>query len=708
MFRKDLALVSLIIAILALMVIPLNQQILDVLITVNISLAILLLMVAIYLRNPSDFSTFPSVILIGTAFRLALSIGTTRLILSEADGGQIIETFGDFVVSGSVAIGLVIFLIITVVQFLVVTKGAERVAEVGARFALDSMPGKQMSIDADLRAGNIEQEEANLKRTRLDKDSQFFGAMDGAMKFVKGDAIAGLIIIMINLIGGIAVGVTIHGLSFGGAVSVYSLLTIGDGLVAQIPALIMSLCAGMIVTRAANDENADLGSDIFKELIADYRVPGIASVVIFGMAFVPGFPRMIFIAVAVTLLVASFGLRKTHEIKEAEQAKSLKEAEAKEKKAEEKASVGEPSDRLVCQISKDLSDRINIKALQSDLNNMFSDLNVSRGITFPIAGIAVSETLHTGRVSIELDGVPIHKREIPVGMFMVAGDQDTVSLMGATEQEVKKETWLDTPILWVNDSYISAANNLKIDTYNLEYKLAELIFRTYEQHLGALFSKREFDTIYEIASKQDSESVKALEESLSKPVIFQILRYLIEDGVPLKPLRLVIDSLTYWNQINEGAGPVLLAECLRGSMKRQLCHFIAGDNAVLGVAMVDPDLENLARHGLSEAKSSGSLSSLEGLIFEPEITDQLIGQFNKLQQTQNAENNQIAIVVSADLRRRLRSFLAVNRIHLPVLAPHELSPDVKTYPIELISIGNVGAQMIDDDYSESNVYSAIE
>jgi len=238
-------------------------------------------MVAVYLKHPSDFSTFPSVILIGTAFRLALSVGTTRLILSDADGGQIIETFGDFVVSGSVAIGLVIFLIITVVQFLVVTKGAERVAEVGARFALDALPGKQMSIDADVRAGNIEQEEATKLRKRLDKDSQFFGAMDGAMKFVKGDAIAGLIIIIINLVGGIAVGVSIHGLSFGGAVQVYSLLTIGDGLVAQIPALIMSLCAGVVVTRAANGDNVDLGTDIFKELIADPRVPaclhGVAS-----------------------------------------------------------------------------------------------------------------------------------------------------------------------------------------------------------------------------------------------------------------------------------------------------------------------------------------------------------------------------------------------------------------------------------------------
>ncbi|MEP5376020.1 MAG: flagellar biosynthesis protein FlhA, partial [Hyphomicrobiales bacterium] len=292
--RKDLILVSLLVAILALMIVPISQRIIDILLSLNLSLAVVLLMMAVYLKHSSDFSTFPSVILISTAFRLALSIGTTRMILSEADGGQIIGVFGDFVVGGNVAIGLVIFLIVTVVQFLVVTKGAERVAEVGARFALDALPGKQMSIDADVRAGIVNAEEGEKMRRRLDKDSQFFGAMDGAMKFVKGDAIAGLIIIAINLIGGIAVGVVSHGMTFGGAVSIYSLLTIGDGLVAQIPALLMSMCAGVIVTRVASPDNVDLGTDIAGELLADFRVTSIAAIIVGMIGFIPGFPMFTF------------------------------------------------------------------------------------------------------------------------------------------------------------------------------------------------------------------------------------------------------------------------------------------------------------------------------------------------------------------------------------------------------------------------------
>ena len=267
MFRKDWLLIALIVCILALMIIPLRPVLIDGLITLNMALSILLLMVGIYIRNPSDFSTFPSVILIGTAFRLSLSIGTTRLILTDAEGGDIIETFGNFVVGGSIAVGFVIFLIITVVQFLVVTKGAERVAEVAARFALDAMPGKQMAIDADIKAGTISAEDGDRKRKHLNKESQFFGAMDGAMKFVKGDAIAGLIIIVINLIGGIAVGVLLHDMTIGDSAHLFTLLTIGDGLVAQIPALLMALCAGVVVTRATGPDNTDLGSDIDRKSV---------------------------------------------------------------------------------------------------------------------------------------------------------------------------------------------------------------------------------------------------------------------------------------------------------------------------------------------------------------------------------------------------------------------------------------------------------
>ena len=260
--RNDLIVVILLLTTIMMMILPLPTPLVDFLIATNMGLSVLALMVALYLRHPVDFSTLPAVILILTVFRLALAITTTRLILIQADAGHIIKTFGHFVIAGNLIVGLVVFLIITIVQFIVITKGSERVAEVAARFSLDALPGKQMSIDSDLRSGEITQEEARRQRRLLGQESQLFGAMDGAMKFVKGDAISGLVIIAVNLIGGMAVGTMQHGMGLSQAMKVYSLLTVGDGLVSQIPALFVSISAGTVVTRVASDEANNLGSEI--------------------------------------------------------------------------------------------------------------------------------------------------------------------------------------------------------------------------------------------------------------------------------------------------------------------------------------------------------------------------------------------------------------------------------------------------------------
>lgn len=682
MVRKDLVLVALMVAILALMVVPLNSTIIDILIVINMSLAVLLLMVAIYLKQPSDFSTFPSVILIGTAFRLALSIGTTRLILTEADGGQIIETFGDFIVGGSVAIGLVIFLIITVVQFLVITKGAERVAEVGARFALDALPGKQMSIDADVRAGNIEQEEASKLRKQLNRDSQFFGAMDGAMKFVKGDAIAGLIIICINLIGGIAVGTTIHGLSVGGAVSIYSLMTIGDGLVAQIPALIMSFCAGVVVTRTANTDNDDLGSDISKELIADPRVPAAAALVLFVMGFIPGFPFMVFSAAGVTLLIASLVLRHAFRMLEDDAESDTTEDEAEDAFRSELPNF-EVSDRLIAFLHPNVAADIDMRKVLQEINSIFERLRQARGVEFPNADVQISDSVHPDTIVIQLDEVPIFRTKFLKDMLLV---RDGAELIDNGNGSIIPAEWPDMEAFWIDPSLRDAAEHLKLEFLDREYRLAELIYRIYERNVGTLFSRLEFDVLVEAAKEADAEGFEGVINRFPKASLFQVMRDLIEDGVPLRPMRVVVDALVYWTQMHESGSPALISECLRGSLKRQLCHSIAGEENILGVAMIDPALEELARQGLAEAKRTGNLSTIDGLIFTSEVTDEIVGQFTKLYQNNMQNKSQMAVIASTDIRRRLRNFLAANHIHLPVLAPHEISPDVRTYPVELIAL----------------------
>ena len=267
--RNDLVLAALIVCIIFMMILPLPTWLIDALIATNMCLSATLLMVAMYLPNPLAFSSFPSVLLVTTLFRLAIGIATTRLILLNGDAGHIIYTFGNFVVGGNLVVGLVVFLILTIVQFVVITKGSERVAEVAARFSLDAMPGKQMSIDGDLRAGTIDMDEARRRRNMVQKESQLYGAMDGAMKFVKGDAIAGLIIVAVNLLGGVLIGVLQRGMTAGESVKIYSILTIGDGLISQIPALFVSICAGMIVTRVTgSDGPSNIGSDIGAQLLA--------------------------------------------------------------------------------------------------------------------------------------------------------------------------------------------------------------------------------------------------------------------------------------------------------------------------------------------------------------------------------------------------------------------------------------------------------
>lgn len=692
MIRKDIVFISLIGVILSLMIVPLPGGMIDVLIAINLTLALVLLMVAVYMKHPSDFSTFPTVILIATAFRLALSIGTTRLILSEAEGGQIIDTFGSFVLSGSIVIGLVIFMIITVVQFLVITKGAERVAEVGARFALDAMPGKQMSIDADVRAGNIETDEANELRARLNKDSQFFGSMDGAMKFIKGDAVAGLIITAINLVGGIMVGVSVHALSVGEAISIYSLLTIGDGLVAQIPALIMSLVAGVIVTRATNDENVDLGSDIVRELAKDPRVPGMASVAVLLIGLIPGFPTLTFIIASIMLFTWAYFL--SADMKRMESKEQDRLAQEAEEKVEGPTNL---SLRFSWRIGTQLEELVDLEQIQSQLNEMFEGLRMARGVTFALPEQNTSKPTQLRGIAIDLDEVAIETKIFPADKILLEGGPELAQLINVGEDQIQSAEWPDRSFSWAPRSHLSTAKALKIRVLDLNEAIAVLIFRLYEQNLGTLFGKDQFEAILEQAVAIDADAMAEIEGKVTRPVMYQVFRLLVEDGVPLRPLPILIDSFLDWSRQNDDSSPMLFSECLRGSLRRQLCDMITGDENILAVAMIDPKLEALARENLATAKRAGTLSSFDGLLFEADETNEVIGSFQRLQNAQRRSEGQIAVVVSPDLRRRFRNFLSANRIHLPVISSHEISPDVVAYPVEFLTLESQSEGEVDLD-----------
>ena len=311
---NDIVLAFLVVTIISLMIVPVPSYMVDALIAVNLTISVVLLMMSLYIPNVLAFSTFPTLLLFTTLFRLALNITTTRMILLHANAGEIIYTFGQFVVGGNFVVGAVVFLILLIVQFLVITKGAERVAEVAARFTLDAMPGKQMSIDADMRAGSIDMDEAKRRRSNLERESQLYGAMDGAMKFVKGDSIAGLIITAINIVAGIIIGVTQKNMELGKAVTTYSILTIGDGLVSSIPSLLISITSGIIVTKVGSADGAILGRDIGSQVLGQPKAMLVGGFMVIGLMLMPGFPKIPFLVLAALTLGIGYSLNfaKTH------------------------------------------------------------------------------------------------------------------------------------------------------------------------------------------------------------------------------------------------------------------------------------------------------------------------------------------------------------------------------------------------------------
>lgn len=680
--RNDLVLIGLFISILALMIIPLPSQLIDLLLAINLSLSVTLLMVAIYLKRPTDFSTFPAVILIATAFRLALSIATTRLILAQADAGHIIATFGEFVIGGSIIIGLVIFLIITVVQFVVVTKGAERVAEVAARFTLDAMPGKQMSIEADIRAGALDQNEGARKRKGLDKETQFFGAMDGAMKFVKGDAIAGLIIIFINLLGGIAVGTSVHGYSLAEAASVYSLLTIGDGLVAQIPALLMSLCAGTIVTRVANGNSTDLGHDIAAELFSDPRVPASAALVILAFGFVPGFPTVFFVVSAAALFTfAVFGRRQIRQRdKEAEDAAAAKKVA--EAEAEGDGLALPVCDRIGLRVSAAAAGSLDLDRVVAALTCRAARFSERYGVLLPRPFVEVgADHASPPQFHFELDEVPLSAGTIVPDAILTRADPKKLRALGIAG-EYQLVDWLTggVPYRTVPCDAASALARADLKTQTYEDALAEALFRQQEARIGMLFSKKAFEQLIADAKALDEALVDEVTEKLGVTNLMMVFRYLLEDGVPLRPTRLLWESLSHWTHMKEDASPIFLAECLRTSLRRQMCQNMSGATREIGVVLVAPQLQGRLIQDLKMAKKASGGIEVPDLPVDPEIVNYLKSEAQKLRDLDIEEGRRVVIVVASELRRRLRDFLSSMSLNLPVFSPHEISDEIITVP----------------------------
>jgi type III secretion protein V len=638
----DIALAALVLLVVAMMIVPLPTWVLDVLIATNLSAAVAILLVVLYVPDTLAIATFPTVLLLTTLYRLGLNVASARLILLQANAGEVIRAFGTFVVHGNYVVGGVVFLILTIIQFIVIAKGSERVAEVGARFVLDAMPGKQMAIDAELRSGAIDGNEARRRRRALARESQFYGAMDGAMKFVKGDVIASLIITVVNILGGLAIGVAQHGMAVGDALKRYGLLTIGDGMVSQIPALVLSMAAGVLVTRTASEEpDTPLGEELARQLFGLPKALVAAAVFILLLGLVPGLPAAPFLVLAALLFLVARSRAKSLAL-------DLRRAET------------EPAEQPILrkgpqflpmvvpwsvEVSADLEplledrpgtpdrDGAGIRTRSVALRELvFLEL----GAPLPAPRVRMSAALPARHALVSLFEIPAKLVPVPVDV----GDQDIAGFV-ATEA-------------------------------------LTLLRARAADFLGLSETQRLLDELEQFAPAVVRNVVP---KPVSLTVLADILRRLIEERVTIRDLRAILEALATVAATEKD--PLTLAEFVRGQLRRPITYRLTGGAMQLGVLLLDPSLEDTIRRAITRTASGAFLS------LAPPAARDVIAAIKRAVGEGSTEGPHV-ILTQPDIRRFVRKLLESELASVEVVSFAELLPEVSLKPVARASLGVAG------------------
>ncbi len=686
--RTDIAVAVFIIGIIFMMIIPLPTGLVDSLIAMNMGISVILLMVAVYLKNPLEFLAFPAVLLVTTLFRLALSITTTRLILLEADAGEIIHAFGNFVVGGDLIVGLVIFLIITIVQFLVITKGSERVAEVSARFSLDGMPGKQMSIDSDMRSGLIDMEEARRRRGDVQYESQLFGSMDGAMKFVKGDAIAGVIIILVNIIGGIAIGTLNNGQSMGEAVELYSILTIGDGLIAQIPALIISITAGIIVTRVSTEDSKDLGTDIVSQILTKPPAFMVGSGICFVFAIVPGFPTPIFLALGGAFAgVYFFSQKKMANSGEENEVLDVlqkgRDVEKNEVMGTTSSDLGISIDKydfsvpIIVDVSPKMKEHIDFRMVNDDIKAVRKALYIDLGVPFPGINIRFNHNLDKNVYNILFQETPMCEVELEFQKILV--DKNFSESLRAVDVPYQRGAMVipDIETLWVDEKHEETLKEFNLPYFDFSRIISyhcSYILREYSHEFIGL---QETHKLLEMLEKSHGELVKELKRLLPIQKVAEILKRLVSEDISIRNLKSICEILVDWAQKEKDS--VLLTEYVRSGLKRYISYKYSNGKNILACYLFDQKIEEAFRSSIRQT-SAGSYLALEPAMTE-QITKAIRATVTKL-----VDNNKAVIVTPMDIRRYVKKLVDLEKLRIEVISYQELNDDIVIQPLKKINL----------------------
>ena len=666
--RSDVLLALFLSMLVMMMILPIPTVLIDIIIGFNMTIAISILMLAIYIVRPLQFSSFPSVLLLVTLFRLALSISTTRAILLEADAGEIITTFGNFVVGGNLVVGFVIFLIITIVQFIVITKGAERVAEVSARFSLDAMPGKQMSIDSDLRAGIISMEQARDRRETLAQESQLFGAMDGAMKFVKGDAIAGILIILINLLGGISIGVFQNGLSTSDAAEIYSILTIGDGLVSQIPALFVAISAGIIVTRVTGGGSEHLGADISKQFLEKPYAILVTAVLIFFMGFIPGFPSAVFMVIGIVLGGIGWSVHKISETGTwAEDGKPL------ENKREESLQIGNGnigqkedikiSAPIMIELSSNTQSMISPEKMNLAFGQIRQDIFNSIGVPIPKISFHISQDLEH-----DTYGVRIHELPVATGKLSMNKSLIISGIKKLSDQKIPMEEYslYGKKGVWVDNKNLNALKNLKIESLDATQVISWHLKPLLMQHASKFIGIQEVYSLFNKIESDYSELIKEAQKALPLPKIADVLRKLVHEGVPIRDLRQILEVLAERGESEPNT--VVLVEFVREALKEHICNYFSNNTNTLFAYLIELDLEQVIENSIRQS-SVGIYLQLDPNV-ATSLKEQIQEQESKLG---SLDKTRPVIVTSSKVRAFLSAHLEKEFGYIPILSHQEIS-----------------------------------
>ena len=674
----QVAIPAAVVGVVCMMVVPLPTFLLDLLLVVNISGAVLILLVSMNVRKALDFAIFPSLLLVATLFRLALNISATRLVLLDGYAGKVIGAFGHFVVGGSVVVGLVIFLILIVIQFIVITNGAGRVAEVGARFTLDAMPGKQMAIDADLNAGLIDEDTARARRAEISAEADFYGAMDGASKFVKGDAIAAIIITLINLFGGFVIGVMQRGLSLDEAINTYSLLSVGDGLVSQIPALLISIATGLIVTRAATE--GSMGSDVVAQFAKQRPALQLGGVVVCLLAIVPGIPKLPFLLIGGAVLLIANRLPKEEELQAAAELEAATQAiELGAGPAQQDPTEVLRNEMRVepleLEISYDLVDLVDAERggdLLDRVRALRRKLALELGMVIPLVRTRDNLDLPPHTYSIRVHGVEMGRGESPPGTVLAISD-DLASLPGTPTREPVfglAAKWV--PVELRHQAELQGATVVDRSSV-ITTHLAEIV----RQQAGRLLGRQDVKALVDMVKTTDPAVIEELLPNLSLAEIQRVLQLLLDEGVAIRDLVRILDVLS--ERARATKDPEALVEAVRGALGPAISAAHAVDGRLTAITF-----EPLIEQSLLEALRVGDHGTF--LAIDPSQSERLA--LEVAQKVDDAERAGASVVLlcSAPLRPVIRRLTRAATPRLPVLSYSELSGQLQVETMGVIAL----------------------